>query len=452
MLLALCLLPAAAGLVSFLLRSARALRWALLFIATVHIALVALVWMTPPAPECGGWLILDHAGKTILTITSIIFFACSFYCFDYLRREKALHEDASQSRFVGCILLFFAAMNLVCLVQNLGLLWVAIEATTLASAPLIYFHRTRRSLEATWKYLMICSVGIALALIGNFAFILASAHQLPLVWLKAGFIFLLVGYGTKMGLAPIHSWLPDAHSEAPSPISALLSGALLNCAFLGIWRGYQVLRFAGLSEFGGDLLMVLGFLSLAVAAVFLLRSTDFKRMLAYSSVENMGLLAIGIGAGGAGTQAAFLHAANHSLTKSALFLLAGNILSRFHTKSTESITGLSQEMPLTGAMWFAGILAILGMPPFGIFVSKFAILKSAFDRGGAIFGLTVLVFLAIVFIGMVTVAMRMVQGPASLPSNLRKPEAVLSVAPAFLLLVGTLVLCFYVPPFLFENP
>ena len=233
----------------------------------------------------------------------------------YLSREKKIvqqkldHDDLSsllanspESLLTGCLLFFLFAMTLVCVSSHLGMLWVAIETTTLASAPMIYFHRRSQSLEAAWKYLLICSIGIALALFGNFllAFSTTSVRggELPLIlsrlltqapqfqpqWLKAAFIFLLVGYGTKMGLAPLHTWLPDAHSESPSFVSALLSGALLNCAFLGILRGLQILSAAGLAAFGQELLIVFGLVSMGFAATFILRQSDFKRMLAYSSV------------------------------------------------------------------------------------------------------------------------------------------------------------------------
>ena len=205
-------------------------------------------------------------------------------------------------------------MTLVTTTPNLGVLWVGIELTTLSSAPLIYFHRHQASMEATWKYLMICSVGIALALLGNIlmnvaffhtnadlhgmdqvsAFI-AAARKVQgtdsAIWLKAAFIFLLVGYGTKMGLAPMHTWLPDAHSEAPAPVSALLSGALLNCSFFAIARFREIMP-AEIAGFCDTAMIVFGILSVAVAAVFMVRQTDFKRLLAYSSVEHMGLIVI----------------------------------------------------------------------------------------------------------------------------------------------------------------
>ncbi len=244
MLLGLLLTPTVAGLLAFAIRP-DGLRRGLLFItALLHTGLLIAAWMTPPAPLLGGWLWLDAVGRVFLGITSVLFFTVAVYGLSYLQREHQtthadfeegfLFVDAPEARFTGCLLLFLAAMTLVTVSQHFGILWVAIEATTLASAPLIFFHRHHRSLEATWKYLLICSVGIALALLGTFFLAIAATQadgsMLPLAvptlvqeaarlhdtWLAAAFLLLLVGYGTKMGLAPLHTWLPDAHSEAPS--------------------------------------------------------------------------------------------------------------------------------------------------------------------------------------------------------------------------------------------
>ncbi len=354
-------------------------------------------------------------------------------------------------------------MTLVTLSQHFGILWVSIEATTLASAPLICFHRHHRSLEATWKYLLICSVGIALALLGNFllaiaAFdiggpatplvlkdLIASASRLHAPWIEGAFLFFLVGYGTKMGLAPLHTWLPDAHSESPSVVSALLSGALLNCAFVGILRVHQVCVAAGLASFSQGLLLVFGLLSMAIAAVFILGQADFKRMLAYSSIEHMGILAIGISLGGAGVFGAALHAVNHSLTKAGLFLVAGNILRAYKTKSIAGTRGLSRTLPISGVLWVAGFLAISGSPPFGTFLSELTILKSALDQGRGAVAALYLALLAVVFIGMANLILPMAQGPRD-ESIEHRPEPLWATLPPAALLLCVLALGVYVPP------
>ena len=260
-------------------------------------------------------------------------------------------------------------------------------------------------------------------------------------------MFFLVGYGTKMGLAPMHTWLPDAHSESPSLVSALLSGALLNCAFLGILRAHQICVAAGLAPFSQGLLLIFGLLSMAVAAVFILGQSDFKRMLAYSSVEHMGILALGVGLGGAGAFGTALHAVNHSLTKACLFLVAGNILAAYGTKSVADVQGLSRRLPFSGVLWLAGFLAITGSPPFGPFLSELTILKAALDQGRGIVAVGYLALLAVIFIGMANVVLPMAQGRAATRSEQRGAgEALWATLPPAALAAMVLVLGVYIPP------
>ena len=438
MILALVLLPLLAGLVAFGLPTPIMRRGLLVGTALVHAVLTATFWKITPAPALNGWLALDAAGLLFLSITSGLFFVASIYAAGYLGQEANRHntdpeegllfDNAPEAVFIGCLLLFLAAMTLVTVSQHFGLIWVAIEGTTLASAPLIYYHRHHRSLEATWKYLLICSVGIALALLANFFLGVAAAdpnresypivlsqlvthaHDLQVPWLKAACLLFFVGYGTKMGLAPMHTWLPDAHSEAPSVVSALLSGAVLNCAFLGLLRMQQVCVAAGLQPFTSDVWIALGVVSLVVSAVFIIGQTDYKRLLAYSSVENMGILALGVGLGGAGAFGAMLHAVNHSLVKAMLFLLSGNIVARYQTKNILQVHGLLRAAPVTGVLWVAGFLAITGTPPFGPFLSKFTILKAALDGGHVWLTTVFLATLGVIFIGMATAFLGMAQG------------------------------------------
>jgi hydrogenase-4 component F len=438
MILALILIPALGGMAVFVLPWPALRRALLVGAAVAHAALAAACWVNPPRMTLHGWIALDAAGLWFLSITSGLFLIASFYAAGYLRQEGSRHgtdveegflfDNAPEAVFIGCLLLFLSAMTLVTVSQHFGLLWVAIEATTLASAPLIYYHRHHRSLEATWKYLLICSVGIALALLANFFLAVASeqspgggssllfpellgrARQLQTPWLKAACLLFFVGYGAKMGLAPLHTWLPDAHSEAPSVISALLSGAVLNCAFLGLLRMQQVCVAAGLGAFGRDVWVVFGVVSLIVGAVFILGQTDYKRLLAYSSVEHMGILALGVGLGSAGAFGALLHTVNHSLAKAMLFLLSGNILARYHSKNIAQVRGLLRAAPATGLLWVAGFLAITGTPPFGPFLSKFTILKAAFESGQIWVGVLLLGLLAVIFIGMTTAFLGMAQG------------------------------------------
>jgi hydrogenase-4 component F len=475
MILILILIPTLAGLTVFRVRSSVARHGLLVGTAIAHAGLTGAAWIHRPSSWPASWLALDATGLLFLSITSVLFFAVTVYAVGYLRTEAGreiadekegfLFTNAQEAVFIGCLLLFLAAMTLVTVSQRFGLLWIAIEATTLASAPLIYFHRHHRSLEATWKYLLICSVGIALALLGNFFLGVSVAKhgqetpaltigefitrggEIRIQWLKAAFIMFLVGYGTKMGLAPLHTWLPDAHSEAPSVISALLSGALLNCAFLGILRGQQVLTVAGQAAFGQDLLVLLGLLSMGVAAVFILGQTDYKRLLAYSSVEHVGILALGVGLGGVGAFGAMLHAVNHSLTKAALFLLAGNILALYQTKAIPQVRGLLRAAPATGILWVAGFLAITGTPPFGLFLSEFTVLKAALDGGHGWIATLYLALLAIIFIGMATAFLGMAQGRTEQKFSAgRRGSRFWELAPPLALCSAVLVFGVYVPP------
>ena len=439
MLLSVILLPFVAGVIALLVRATGVRRMLLVGAAAAHLLLVIGAWLRPVAPVAGGWLALDAPGKLFLTTTSVLFLAASLQAIGYLETERRAHGvEATRSGwafhkipeavFTGCMLLFLATMSLVTVCQHLGVLWVAVEATTLASAPLIFFHRDGRSLEATWKYLVVCSVGIALALMGNFFLAVAASGgadapstmmlqelqsagpRLHPAWIKAAWIFFLVGYGTKMGLAPMHTWLPDAHSEAPALVSALLSGAVLNCAFLALLRVIPITESAGVGAFSRELLLLLGLVSMGTAAVFVIGQADYKRMLAYSSVEHMGILSIGVGLGGSGVGGAMLHAVNHSLVKAMLFLVAGNILAAYATKRSSLVRGLLGRQPASGVLWLAGLFAISGMPPFGTFASEWTILKTCVDQGRFVVTAVFLLLLAIVFIGMASAILPMAQG------------------------------------------
>ncbi|MBQ4615640.1 MAG: NADH dehydrogenase FAD-containing subunit [Mailhella sp.] len=488
MLTLLLFVPLVAGVI-FLIPGSLPRRPLLPMVAAMHTLLSGMTLNAVRKGEkisaLGGILQPDALGVIFLMLASILFLAASFYAVGYLREEDKKHvkrdiqkgqlfTNAPESRFLSCLCFFVTAMTLVTTTANLGALWVGIELTTLASAPLIYFHRHQSSMEATWKYLMICSVGIALALIGNIlmnvAFLQSSVnlHGMDQVssfiaaareaqgtdsslWLKAAFIFLLVGYGTKMGLAPLHTWLPDAHSQAPSMVSGMLSGALLNCALLGILRGHQIMMAGGLGQFSGNLLIFFGLLSMVTAAVFIVGQGHYKRLLAYSSVEHMGILALAVGVGGSALFGGMLHAVCHSLTKCMLFLVAGNILTRYHSLSSYDVRGLRQDMPLSGALWTAGFLAIVGSPPFGLFISEFTILKGIFASGHIFVALGYLTALAVIFVGMSVPVLRMVQGtpPRDVPRDYN--ESLFTVLPPAVLCLMVLGLGFCVPDWLTDT-
>jgi hydrogenase-4 component F len=458
-LLLLVLLPALAGLVAFAIKSVKADLGVLLVVSALHLVAVAALWFVP-APPPGALFGLDAPGHLFLTVTSVLFFGVALYSVPYVLH--ATHDPkAAPELFVPCLLWFLSVMTLVTVSQHLAVMWAGIEATTLASAPLIYFYRRRSAFEATWKYLLICSVGIALALLGTFFLGIAAAglgDQAPSLvledlqtaaphmarpWLKVAFIMALIGYGTKMGLAPMHTWLPDAHSQAPSPVSALLSGALLNVAFLGVLRFFQVALASGDAEFARTLLVLFGFVSIGTAAAFMVGRRDYKRLLAYSSVENMGILAVGVGLGGAATFGAMLHAVNHSLAKAALFLLAGNVLRAYGTTKAGEVRGVLRQLPVSGALLTACFLAIGGVPPFGPFMSELVIFQSAMGSQLAL-GILFITLLGIAFLGMAGVFVPMLQGAR--PSGPQPgPEPRLSLVTPLVLCIAVLVLGVYLP-------
>jgi hydrogenase-4 component F len=449
-------------------------RGLLLAVAAAHSSMVIVSWARRPGLMLGGWVALDSPGLIFITITSAIFLVAATYGVGYLRRESGLGRrpefitgvpfiNQPETAFTAGLLIFLGSMSLVTVSQHLGLLWAAVEATTLSSAPLIYFHRHKRALEAAWKYLVISSVGIALALLGTMFLsvaasaggrmealvlpdMLARAAEMDLRWLKGAFILVFVGYGSKMGLAPLHTWLPDAHSEAPSLVSALLSGALLNTAFLGILRVAQVCNAAGLAEFTSQIFIMFGLLSMGVAAVFVLRQPDYKRLLAYSSVEHMGILAFGMGVGGAAAYGAMFHAINHSMAKGMLFLISGNILAAYGTRASPVVTGLVRVLPMSGMLWLAGFLAITGSPPFGTFSSELDVLKGGLDAGRWVLAAVYLALLAVIFLGMASAMLHMAQGRvAAAMEGQRRREPWVFVLPPAALGLAVLLLGLYMP-------
>jgi hydrogenase-4 component F len=460
MALALVLVPLALEAVAFAVPSERWRPWLLPVGGAAHLLLVVLALRQPVVGAFEGWLLLDHLGRLVLGFQSVLFLLCAVYAPGYL----ALRPDRPNRVFCTCLLLFLGTTTLIAESHHLGLLWVALEATTLASAPLVYFNRNRRSLEATWKYLLIGSVGIALALLGSlflayaafrpglgtsllFEDLVRDAPRLSRPWLHAAFVLLFVGYGTKMGLAPMHTWKPDAYGESPGVVGALLAGGLTSCAFLALLRFHQICAAAGEGAFGRQLMIVVGLLSMAVAAVFMARQRDFKRMLAYSSIEHMGILVLGIGIGGAAVFGALLHLINNGLTKGVLFLAAGNIHRAYGSKLTTHVSGALRRVPVSGALFLAGFLAIAGSPPFGPFVSELTILRAAVDGGQYAVAALFLGMLFLVFVGMCATVLSVVQGdpPKAMETNDVR-DGVLTVGPGLVFLALVLLLGLYVPP------
>lgn len=354
----------------------------------------------------------DELNRIFLLVLSVIYLAVAIYNIGYMKDDMAVPRKLRHYAYM--VLFFIFSMTGAILSNNLGLTWVFIEGTTLASAYLIYFHKTKHSIEAAWKYVFICSIGIALAFVGIILLTVATgnlnslfyqdlynnATEFNIFWLKIAFVFILFGIGTKMGLAPVHFWLPDAHAQSPSPISALLSATLLNSAFLMILNVFKILIIAGCDNYARIMLMVMGFLSLFVAAVFLYHINNYKRMLAYSSIENMGILAIGTALGGAGMYAAIIHLIGHSLIKAAFFMTSGNILKIYNTKKIKSISGILKDNTLTGWLWIISFIGIAAFPPSILFISEFIIVKTMISDNKYILAVLFLILLTIILYGL----------------------------------------------------
>ena len=367
--------------------------------------------------------------------------------------------EATARRFYPLFHLFVFTMLLAVTTDDVGFMWVAVEGTTLASVFLVNFERTRASLEASYKYLLICSVGIAVAFLGTVLVYFADAQLfgvethalrwttllrlapgLPPRVIELAFVFLIVGYGTKAGLVPMHTWLPDAHSEAPAPVSALMSGVLLSIGIYAILRFKPVVDLAAGPHFARRILLALGLLSMAVAALFLGTSLNFKRMLAYSSVEHIGIVCLGLGFGGAwGVTGAILHIANHALAKSVLFLLAGRIRAAYGSGEIAAVRGLLGALPRTGAGFLAAMLALVGLPPFGLFTSEVLIFGAGFRHGPAIVAAVGLALLVLAFARLLRATTAMLCGaPVGTPERETGGwRAVVPVAVALALLALT---------------
>jgi hydrogenase-4 component F len=353
-------------------------------------------------PQSGPYLLVDDLNNVFIVLTTFVGFSTSVFSASYIGHEIEIGRlTATHVRFYHAmyqVLMF--AMNLALVANNIGLMWVAIELATLTTVMMVGIYRTHEALEAAWKYFILGSVGIALALFGTILVYMAARPAVgegldAMVWtnlvaraaafdpalLDLAFVFLLLGYGTKVGLAPLHAWLPDAHAEGPTPISAVLSGLLLNVALYALLRFKMLLAVNPASLAPGPLMVTLGLISLVFAAFMLFRRRDIKRMFAYSSIEHMGIITFAFGMGGPlANFAGLLHMTMHSLSKAAIFYAVGHIAQVKGTQKIAELGGLTQSNPLLGWGLVAGVVAIAGLPPLGIFMSEFLIVSSTFAR------------------------------------------------------------------------
>jgi hydrogenase-4 component F len=429
-------------------------------------ALTARVIDEGPLSVGARQFFVDPFNVFLVTLTAFVGFTTSLFSRPYMRVELA-HGRLTPGRlrlYHSMYQLFMATMLTALTTNNMGLLWVAMEAATLSTVLLVTLYRSAASLEAGWKYFILCGVGIAQALFGTILLYFAAEKALgaqgmdALLWtqldavkadlepqvLSLAFVFLLVGYGTKVGLAPLHNWLPDAHAEGPTPISAVLSGLLLNVAMYAVVRCKVLVEGSLRSDLPGRMLMVFGLLSVVLAAFFLWRQRDVKRLFAYSSVEHMGIVTFAFGMGGpVANFAALLHMTVHSLTKSAIFFAVGHAAQKSGTQVIEDIRGLLVSNPTIGWGLMLGTLAILGLPPFGVFASEFLILTTAMQQEPWATPL-LLLGLGVAFAAIFSRVQSMVFGESQL-RRLPHPPALL---PVFAHLGIVLALGLYIPPYL----
>lgn len=443
------------------------------FITFVYnIVLNCIVYKYHTLQGFDGFFYLDSLSILSTQIVSLVGFAAALYSAGYM--EEELHDgEFSEKRlrwYYFLFHMFIFTMLSVCVTNNLGIMWVAIEATTLATTFLVGFYNKKPHHEAAWKYIIICTVGITLALFGviltyhsakgalgdigyalNWSELLKEADRFEPHLIRLAFLFILVGYGTKAGLAPMHTWLPDAHSQAPSPISALFSGVLLNCSMYGIIRYHILASKCVGADYSGTLLMIFGFISILVSVPFIIVQKDFKRLLAFSSIEHIGIIALGFGFGGMyGVYGAELHAFSHAVVKSLLFFCAGNFFLKYKTREMDNIKGAIKIIPVTGVMFLIGIFAITGTPPFNIFLSEFLILADGFSSGrplAIIFCSLVTIALVLIFVGFVYNMFKMIFG-SSEPTPERGEVSKFTIVAMGFLLFFVLVVSIYVPPFL----
>jgi hydrogenase-4 component F len=416
----------------------------------------------------GGYVLLDAAAAWTVVCTAVVYLLASIYAVGYMRLLE--EERPRMHRFYALFAGFAFTMLCGPLMNNVGVYWIAIELTTLVSTFLVGFERGHEAVEAAWKYIIVVSAGISLALLGTVLFYWAGSLVIgptyDMTWgalrevaprmdptlVRTAFLLVLVGYGTKAGLAPMHTWLPDAHSEGPAPVSAMLSGALLNTAMLGVARFLSIADAASTSALPRAVVVAFGVFSLFVAGLFIVRQEGVKRLMAYSSVEHMGVLALGFGFGGAlGIAGALYHMLNHSLNKSLMFFGAGAMMRAYQTKEMPQIQSVGRRYPVIGALWLAGAVAITGAPPFGLFLSEITIMRAGLGGPHRWAVWLMLLLLIVIFIGFLNHFREMyfVDPPPGAAAPTLRPSAWITV-PMWLALIPVLVLGVWWPEVLWQ--
>jgi hydrogenase-4 component F len=460
------LVPFACACLAFIWRADRSRPWLLPVAALIHTLLTLWLLVFPGEFVPGTWFGFDAVARAVLPVVSLIALACSTYGVAYLRQRA----ERPNRVFIASFLAMLGLISLSLQAQHLGLLWIAVEGATLATVPLLHFNGTARAFEATWKYLLVGGTGIALSLLGSFFLGYASLHggcggdmtfsaltangsALSRPWVLAAWVLLLAGYGTKMGLAPMHTWKPDAYGEAPGMVGALLAGGMTTVGFVALLRVKQVLEAAGVGDVAARTFMVIGLFSMLVAALFLMGTPDFKRMLAYSSVEHMGILSFGVALGGAGAWAALFHVWTNSLTKGALFLSAGNIRRIAGGQTIDEVSGMAWVTPVSARMFIVGLFAVTACPPFGPFFSELGIIKAAMSGGHGWAAGMFMGCLLLAFLGMTRLVFAIVDGRPKKAAGPKRPawrETAGIILPPLLLLGASLWMGLATPAILKE--
>ena len=421
--LLLILVPLGGAMLAAAWPNERTRPWLLPAFASFHTVLVFWMLVNPPPVPPGAWFAFDPLARAVLPAVSLLFLACSVYGVSYLR----VRPERPNRVFVAALLAVLGLLSAGHQARHLGILWISTEGVTLATVPLLHFNNTRRAYEATWKYLLIGGTGIALSLLGSFclgyaalrggsltdltfAGLVAQGAMLSRPWVLIAWVLLLVGYGTKMGLAPMHTWKPDAYGEAPGIVGAILAGGVTTVAFTAILRVRAVVDAAGAGATANRMLLAIGLFSILVAALLLLATRDFKRMLAYSSIEHMGILVIGAAFGAAGTWAALFHVWSNSLTKGTLFLSAGNIRRAAGARTVDEVRGMAAVTPQSAAIFVTGMFAVTACPPFGPFFSELRILRAGIATGHGLAAGLLLGGLLLIFFGITRLVFAIVDG------------------------------------------
>ena len=459
--LLLVIVPLVGAALAALWPSNRTRPWLLPVVGFVHVVLAFWLFINPPVVAPGAWLGFDPLARAVLPAVSLLFLVCAAYGISYLR----IRAERPNRVFVAVLLAVLGLLSAGHQARHLGLLWITTEAVTLACVPLLHFNGTPRAFEATWKYLLVGGTGIALSLLGSFCLGYASLHGggvgdltftaltaqgagLSRPWVLTAWVLLLVGYGTKMGLAPMHTWKPDAYGEAPGIVGAILAGGVTTVAFTAILRVRSVIGAAGEGVIADRTLLVIGLFSMLVAALFLLGTRDFKRMLAYSSVEHMGILSLGASLGGAGVAAVLFHVWSNGLTKGALFLSAGNIRRAAGSPSMDDVRGMAVLTPRSAAIFVTGLFAVTACPPFGPFFSELRVVRAALASGHGVATAIFLGCLLLAFFGLTRVVFGVVDGrprTAAKTNGKRFVETTGVIAPPLVLLGLSLWLGLFTP-------